>query len=303
MELRQLRHFIAVLEHGSLGDAARILDMSQPALTKSIQALERSLGAPLFDRSSHGMKPTSFAQSLELRARVIAAEAGRAREDFDQLSGSKRGLIKIGSTPGASLSILPKALARFTRTHPHVEISVTETLAHELVRRVQTGEIEFALVGVAAASGDDSLGTEVLLPGQRAVVVAAAHHPLAAHRQLALKDIWQGPWLLQRTPDVLRRELTGFFQRAGLPPPIAAIEHDSAVLAKRLLIEGRFLAYVSELYVRDEIAARRLRILPVEGIERVWDVGFVFRRESPMTPAATKLVESIRAVCARRPRH
>ena len=82
MELTKLRHFLAVLETGSLGDAARRLNISQPALSKSIQSLEQSIGGPLFMRSPRGMTPTAMASAIELRSRIIAAEVlGRARPD------------------------------------------------------------------------------------------------------------------------------------------------------------------------------------------------------------------------------
>lgn len=302
MELRQLRHFLAVIDCGSLGDAAREMKMSQPALTKSIQALERSLGAPLFARSNQGMMPTPFGTSLETRARVITAEIGRAKIEFDELLGSRRGLVKIGTTPGAAGAVLPRALPRFLLSHPHVEVSISEGFPEGLARSVKLGEIDYAMTNLSMKAYDESLAGEKLLSGQYAVVVAAADHPLVARRRVTAKDIWAGPWLLQKMPDPLRRDLTNFFVNAGLPPPVAAVEHDSASLAKRLLIEGRFLAYFSDLFVRDEIRKGLLRPLKIPELMRKWDIGVIYRREGLITPAAATLLNYIRTACARLPR-
>ena len=303
MELRQLRHFLAVIDCGSLGDAARGMKMSQPALTKSIQALERSLGAPLFTRSNQGMAPTPFGRSLENRARLIGAEVDRAQIEFDEMLGSRRGSVKIGASPGAVRAILPKALVRFLRAHPMVEVTVAEAVPDVVARRVKMGELDYALTNLSQKSIDESLTGEMLLPHQRAIVVAAADHPLATRRRIVAKDIWPGPWLLQKMPDPLRRELIRFFHKAGLPPPVAAVEHDSALLAKSLLAEGKFFAYVSELYVREEIKSGKLRALPVSELTQEWNIGVIYRRESPIMPAAATLLDHIRAVCARLPRH
>ncbi|HXE28787.1 MAG TPA: LysR family transcriptional regulator, partial [Stellaceae bacterium] len=76
LEFRYLRDFVAVMESGSLGDAARRLKTSQPTLTRSVKLLERSVGGALFDRTPHGMRPTALGRALERRARIILGELG-----------------------------------------------------------------------------------------------------------------------------------------------------------------------------------------------------------------------------------
>ncbi len=303
MELRQLKHFLAVIDRGSLGDAARELKMSQPALTKSIQALERSLGAPLFTRSNQGMIATPFGRALETRARVISFEVGRTHSEFAEFLGSKRGKVTIGAAPGAARTILPKALSRFLRSHPHVEVAVREGFSDVLARGVKTGELDYALTNLGVKSTDENLVGDMLLPRQRVVVVTSPRNPLASRRRVTLKEIWPGPWLLQKMPDLLRQDLSAFFIKANLPPPVAAIEHDSAVLARSLLIEGRFLAYDSDLYLREEIRKGVLCPLRIPELKREWNIGVIFRRGSSIAPAANALLDHIRSVCARLPRY
>jgi DNA-binding transcriptional LysR family regulator len=97
MDLRQLRHFLTVVDCGSAGRAARRLGISQPALTKSIRSLERMLGAPLFTRSNEGMALNQFGRSLERRARSITIEVDRAEREIRELLGAERGRVVIGT--------------------------------------------------------------------------------------------------------------------------------------------------------------------------------------------------------------
>ncbi|HLI20509.1 MAG TPA: LysR family transcriptional regulator, partial [Stellaceae bacterium] len=82
MELGQLKHFLAVIDAGSVGDAARDLGMSQGAMSNSIRALEKSLNTSLFERSPRGMRLTPTGKALEVRARIIAAEADVAADEI-----------------------------------------------------------------------------------------------------------------------------------------------------------------------------------------------------------------------------
>ena len=99
IELRHFRAFLAVVENGSLGEAAKRLKISQPTLTHIIQGLERGLGGVLFNRSSQGMKPNALGRALEARARVIAGEVSRAHREIGELLDVERGQIVIGGGP------------------------------------------------------------------------------------------------------------------------------------------------------------------------------------------------------------
>lgn len=300
MELRQLRHFLAVIDGGSLGDAARRLHISQPSLTKSIQSLEKAIGGALFERSIQGMKPTALGRGLETRARVIAGEVGRAKREIGELLSAQRGKVVVGSGPSFAYGVLPRALARFHASHPGIQVTVVEGFTRDLLPLVKTGEIDYAFFSPPDGLAEDELTSEVLLPGQGVSVVTAPNNPLAAKRHVSAKEILSQLWTLPAHPDYYRAKLDTRFQELGLPPPQPIIEHNSVFTAKSILREGIFVTIFIDMLIEEELKRKELRV--VRAPELTWKVNHsaIYRRGIPLPAAAQKLLDEIRAVCAER---
>jgi LysR family transcriptional regulator of abg operon len=300
LELRQLRHFLAVVDGGSLGDAARHLRVSQPSLTKSIQALERSVGGALFERSVQGMRPTALGRGLEARARVIAGEVGRAEREINELLDGQRGKVAIGTGPSFAHAILPLALARFHRKHPGIEVKVIDGLLRDALPLVKTGEIDYAFYGMPKSLADDDLAQEVLMSGQEISIVTAASNPIAAKPRLSPRELWCQPWALPTPPDYIREMLETRFQELGLPPLRPVIELSSISAAKSILRGTNFITIFMKLLVEDDLKRKDLCQLHVA--EMGWTANFsaIYRRDVPLPPAAKKLLDEIRTVCTER---
>ena len=115
MDLHRLHHFLAVVEHGSIGRAAATLNLSQPALSNSIRRLEDNLEARLFDRGPHGVTPTVFGESLAERVRLIFHEVRNAEQELAALRGLHTGHVTIGAGPSIIAEILPAAIMNLQR--------------------------------------------------------------------------------------------------------------------------------------------------------------------------------------------
>src|SRR5580704_5125566 len=126
MKLSQLRNIRAVVEHGSLRAAARVLGLSQPALTRSVQELERELGATLFERRGRGVTLTPAGEVLVRRAKVILGDVRRAHEEVQQISGSNQGTVVAAFSFAAHVALLPHTLRRFRKRYPQVFLRLIE---------------------------------------------------------------------------------------------------------------------------------------------------------------------------------
>ena len=113
MKFNQLRDFVAVAENGSLRGAARALGLAQPAITRSIQELEHSLGAQLFIREARGVRLTPIGQDFLVRAMTILGEVRRARESVHQLQDGVEGELVLGLSIAGHLGVFGKVLNRF----------------------------------------------------------------------------------------------------------------------------------------------------------------------------------------------
>ena len=185
MDFRKVQFFLAAVRCGSLTEAAAELGVSQPALSKAIKALERSLGVPLMERGRFGVVATPFGEALRYHGQVVEAEFRHAAGEIESLKGAQKGHVTLGCGPTEATRLLPLALARVSQARPELKVSVLYGLNESLMPSVKQGEIDFALSSVPRRAQDPDLLHETLFT-ESAVVVARADHPLARLRQIAL---------------------------------------------------------------------------------------------------------------------
>jgi len=141
----RLSHLLAASRLGSLTAAAAQLGLTQPALTRSIHALEASLGLPVLTRTPRGVAPTQAGEALIAQAQVIEQALQAARQDIDRIRDSRRQKLVIGCGPSEATRLLPAALALLHARAPDVRTTVLYGLNEALMPMLRAGEIEFAL--------------------------------------------------------------------------------------------------------------------------------------------------------------
>jgi DNA-binding transcriptional LysR family regulator len=191
MDLHQLRTFIAVADSGGVARAAQRLNVSQPAASRQIQALEADLGMLLFDRIGRRLRLTSEAEDLVPRARKLLAEAQSLRERARALQAGETGQIRIGATPPMIEWVLAGFLAKYRRCQPQIDISVVEDGGAGLSARLARGEVHLAYVPV----GDARFSGRLLYPIHVMAVLPQAH-PLSRGRCLDIAKLAGEPLLL-----------------------------------------------------------------------------------------------------------
>jgi DNA-binding transcriptional LysR family regulator len=298
MEIRQLRHFLAVVDNGSLSVAARKLRMSQGALTTSIKMLEKSLSTTLFTRTNHGMTLNEYGRSLEARARIVLSEIGQAESDIRELQGKERARVAIGAAALFSDHLLPQAMTHFRGAHPEIEVTIEHSNFDTALLRLRDGTIDCAFFTLTGRTLPRDLDVEVLLRGHRAFVITRSDNPLAKRRNLKARDVLAGPWLMTTPNTNFRTRLDGAFRAAGLTPPAPAMEYSVHGAARNLLRSGRYLAVISDGLVQEELAAGVLSVVDVPELEFEFDAGVVWRRGIALSAAAKTLVDVMRSFCA-----
>jgi LysR family transcriptional regulator of abg operon len=302
LELRHLRDFLAVIESGSLGDAARRLNTSQPTLTRSMKLLEQAVGGAVFDRTPHGMRPTALGRALERRARIVMGEIGSAQRELDDLVAARHGKVVVGCGPMFALSILPRALARFQAKFPNVDVTIVQAQMRSTLEGLRSGEIDCTFHSTTE-NLDPGFAHRVLLRGARPVVVTSDDNPLVRKRRVSLKELAAQPWMMPSRSDFFRKRIETIFTRAGIAPPTPVLEYSSIIGSARFLLERRDLvsayydAFIDAVMINERLA--RLHVPDIS-----WSVSssVIYRRDTPLSPAAAKLVDIVRAVCAEQPR-
>ncbi|MDH5709052.1 MAG: LysR family transcriptional regulator [Hylemonella sp.] len=290
--LRQFRYFMAVSETASVAAAARMINIAQSAVTKSIQELEDSLGVKLFERSAKGMALTQDGQRFQVSARkVIAAvaEAGQlGRGKPEALSGS----LTLGVTSLVAGYYLAELFARFQRSHPSVTISVVEDAPQFLEHLLINGEIDLSIMVSNALGDPQALEVEALTRSPNRVWMASSH-PLADRTELSLRECAAYPQVVLEA-DRVESVLNALWARHGLHPPV--LMRSSSLEAVRSLVGiGAGIALLPDFLYRPwTLDAEHVEVRSLRDAAPSIDVGLVWRRGSRSRPVVTEFIELAR---------
>jgi len=215
MDLRDMRHFLAVAEEGHIGRAAARLHLSQPPLTRHIQALEEKIGVPLFVRTPKGVTLTEAGRTLLEEAPNLLALAQQAAERTRLAGQGLIGRLDVGLFGSGVLDVIPRILARFHQARPEVKI-----VLHNLTKDAQLQALRERRITVGfnrLVPEEDGITVETVLR-EPLVVAIAASHALAARPAIRLQDLDGVPLILY--PNVplrgLAQEVADAFRAEGV---------------------------------------------------------------------------------------
>jgi LysR family transcriptional regulator of gallate degradation len=297
MEMQQLRHFVAAVEHGNLGKAARALNITQPALSRSIKNLEGVLGAALLERTPRGVAATVFGETLLSHARIILNETERATDEVKALKGLSQGQVSVGITVNFAGYIVPRAVAALLAERPGVNISLCSGFYDELMARLRRGEVDF-IFGLFPPVPDepDLVFEEMMVSHSR--VFAHPDHALAKKSRVTLADLAEHSWVVVSHQPAVSRVFRGFFESNGLRSPRHVLRTDSVVFLKAALSETRLLTIIPEHLVQEDVAAGSLARIANEDMIVTSRCGLITRRRGARSPAATALIAHLQALSA-----
>jgi DNA-binding transcriptional LysR family regulator len=300
MQTQQMRHVAALIEHKSLARAARVLGISQPALSKSLRRLEAHLGVQLFERTARGVVATEFGRELAQHARAIAIEMTEAERAVRAIRDGREGRIAIGSAPSVIASVLPIATARLLAGNDDLKVTVVGGLHDRLFEWLRAGEIDAVLSNLVDQPGNSDLVEERLFV-DRVVVACRPGHPLRQRRAPPPAELARYRWVLPATSIVTRQHLEQCVLAAGLEPPRIAIETNALAFMRAMLLETDCLGYLPSVTLEPGRECAGVVPAGVSWLDWNRPVGLTLRRRSVLSPACRRLIDELRKVCAARP--
>jgi DNA-binding transcriptional LysR family regulator len=223
LSLRQLQVIRTVAERGSMASAAKALHMTGPAITQQIQQLERTLGAPVFDRLGRRLRLTVVGERVVAAASDVHARLGVLYKEMDAIRKRDDGTLHLGIL-GTGTHILPPLLAEFRDRSPGITVQMVVLPREELVRHILDGEVDLALMGRGAVPDADSAGTTgaplVLEPfaGNPHVIIAWPGHPLAGKRSVPAIELRHETVVQRETGSGTRAMLDSFLAMHRIAP-------------------------------------------------------------------------------------
>ncbi|MFC0003670.1 LysR family transcriptional regulator [Micromonospora siamensis] len=285
MQLHQLRYFVAVAEVRHFTQAADLVGITQPSLSKQIHALETDLGAPLFERVRGNIALTAAGEVLLPLAKRILADVDTATREVQELVGLRRGRVRLGATPSLATSLAPPVLRRFRDAHPTVDLRVVEGGSQDLVRDLLRGDLDLALIIMPSSGGDPGLRADAIL---RESLVVASVEPLPAAEdtgELRIGDLRDQPLVMFREGYDLRDATLQACREAGFEPTLAVDGGEmDAVLS--FVEAGLGVALVPGIVVARRPGVRVTRLAP-PGVRRT--IAVARRRDVVPTHAGREL--------------
>jgi DNA-binding transcriptional LysR family regulator len=298
MDVRQLKHFLAVAEHANYARAAGAIGMSQSALTQSILRLEHTVGLKLFERGRFGALMTPAGDLLASRARLVLAEMHRAETELAEMSDSGRGSVTIGLGRSLTLGIVADTIAGFAASRRDVRVTVYEGWSPDLHRRLLQGEFDLVVSSPQPTFRVDAdISAEILFHQTEKLLIGRGHE-LAKTADLRLNDLSKAFWAMP--PRALDRaeHLRRVFMASGVDPPTHFIRSDSDTFGQALIREGLAIGMANIDSVARGIADGALLAPPFPQFDIERDVLLAVRRRSRPSRLATALIGAIEANAA-----
>lgn len=286
MKDHQLKALVQVADAGSIRAAARVMHLSQSALTKALRELEEDVGAELLSRSYKGVDFTPAGRALLIRARLALATLDKAREEVRLLRGGAGARIAVALTPLVAATVLPRVLADFRRLQPDAALSLEEGLLTNVLPGLVEGRLDFAV----ALANPRELPHEVdfePLAAIQALPAGRIGHPLAAARTWA--ELEGARWVLNLTEASQGTHLMRWLAANGIQVPANAVRCASPMLMLELMRRTDHVGFGPSMLVRDSLVGAGLQTFAVEPLPPPMALGILRLRGIPLSSAAKPL--------------
>lgn len=259
MNLNQLAIFHAVAQEGSVTRAAERLFISQPAVSKQLRELEKTLGLALFHRLSTGVRLTDAGELLLTYAKRIFEAEHEAERALAELRHLERGHLTVGASTTIGVYLLPEICAQFQQLYRGIEMRLVVDNTQAIRQGLLNNRLELALIEGPIESGE--LQADVIMMDE-IVAVAATHHPLASEPQVSIEQINAAGLIMRETGSGTRTVIeSALVQRNLSVQPSMSLGNTEAI--KLSVASGRGVALLSRLSIRAEVEAGKLIVLPV----------------------------------------
>lgn len=288
MDLRHLRYFVAVVDEGQFVRAAAELHVAQSALSQQIRDLERELGAELLHRDRRGVTPTAAGVVLLGHARALLERAELARAEVAQLTGVITGTLRIASGSPSGPVPLPATLAEFQRRHPAVEIVIRDAPSEELIRWLEDGTVDVAVITFAP----DRLPTRLqgtLITRESLLALVPYGHPLAARHRVSLADLATESLVTFPSGSGVRQTIDEGFRAAGARRPAVTAETIDPLAMIELVGVGLGVAIVPPSFA--DLATPAVRAVELAPPGLLENVTLAWPRERRALPALDAFLE------------
>jgi DNA-binding transcriptional LysR family regulator len=295
MKLQDLHVLMTVVQAGSMGKAAQILNTTQPNISRSIGELEQALGVRLLDRHRQGIEPTEYGRALLDCGAAVFDDLRQGVKNIAFLADPAAGELRIGTTTFLAASFVSALVDRLSRRYPrivfHLVTGYTETLHRELAER----NVDLLIVRGSGPIADPRYDFEFLFDDSY-VVAAGAQNQWVRRRRIEIAELVNELWVLPPPDSVIGSIVMDAFRASGLDYPRVSVVTDCPHMRISLLATGRFVTIFPASAFRFLTKRSELKILPVELPTARRPNGIVTLKNRALSPVARLFIDCAREV-------
>ncbi|EEO3453243.1 LysR family transcriptional regulator [Salmonella enterica] len=292
IRLRHLHTFVAVAQQGTLGRAAETLNLSQPALSKTLNELEQLTGTRLFERGRLGAQLTVPGEQFLTHAVKVLDALNTAGQALNRKEDASADVVRVGALPTAALGILPAAIGRFHQQQKSTSLQVATMNNTMLLAGLKSGEIDLGIGRMSDTELMGGLNYELLFLESLKLVVRPGH-PLL-QETITLSRVMEWPVVVSPKGTVPRQNAEALLQSQGCKMPAGCIETLSASLSRQLTVDYDYVWFVPSGAVKEDLRQATLVSLPVPTQSAGEPIGILTRVDIPLSTGAQMLIAAIR---------
>ena len=274
MDIRQLEIIRTVADSGSFTAAAKLLHVSQSAISRQVLLLEDELGEPLFLRLGRKVKLTTAGTALLALSRRVIADVRETTAAIVDQQQVLAGSLHLGGGMTVCLHVFPALLKEFRRRHPGVELKLTAGTTPQILERLRSGMLDTALLTLPLEATDL---VQVPVMREELLLVMARGHKLARKRKIATADLFGHPWVLFERGSSTRRVIDAMMESNGIHPRVT-METENVEILKALAAIGMGLTILPYQALAREARDGSLRVRRIAGVTMVRETGWVYVR-------------------------
>jgi DNA-binding transcriptional LysR family regulator len=293
MKLHDLHVLMTVVQAGGMGKAARRLNTSQSAISRSIAELEHAFGVRLLDRSRQGVEPTQYGRALLGCGAAVFDELRQGVKSIEFLSDPTVGEVRVAGNEYVVAGLISTVFGRLRQQHPGVAIDVASVGSmSELHRELRERKIDLAL-GRVDHSDDEDIHTEILFH-DRIVAIAGLQNRWSRRRKVELSELADEPWVMPPRDTPVGLLIADVFRARGLKFPPRGSAKGSVHLLCALIASGPFLGMFPSSLLRFGANLPPLKILPIELPMPLLPTGIMTLKHRTISPVARLFIDCAR---------
>ncbi|MFW5389461.1 MULTISPECIES: LysR substrate-binding domain-containing protein [unclassified Yersinia (in: enterobacteria)] len=290
-KINQLKNLKAIIQFGSIRAASQASHQTQPAMTRSIQELEKILGVSLLVRGARGAVLTEMGRIFEPRMNMILNELERAIDELRQIERSSHGSVTFGCSHLPAFGIVPTVVKKFQERYPTARLTVIEGQLSELLPSLRLGRMDFFIGVISPDISLHEFNDEHLAIAEFGVI-ARKGHPLI--NSTSLRDLRAAKWYLPTASTGYFSNMEALIFPYGKESTCSVIFGDSAAIAEQLVLNEDYLFVGPKTMLAVPHLKKIVSIIPIK--EKLPDghYSLIYRQQQTLTPLAKHLIDDLR---------